>query len=122
MIVCEPTASPAGIVRVAVAGLPESVALPSTVVPSKKVTMPSLEVGIGSPLGVVTVAVNVSGCPKAGAALEGLTEIAVGALLTVSVVLLSDAGRKSVRSKPTAFGRATRRASSDPACIPPRKA
>jgi hypothetical protein len=66
------------VVRVAVAGLPESVALPSTVVPAEKVTVPSLEVGVGSTWGVVTIAVRVSLCPQTRAVLATLTEMDVG--------------------------------------------
>jgi hypothetical protein len=66
---------------VAVAELPVSVAVPSTMVPSWKVTVPSLEPGVPAPLGVVTVAVSVSLCPLSSAVLEALTEIDVGAVM-----------------------------------------
>jgi hypothetical protein len=49
------------LVEVALAGLPESVwAVPRLVVLLEKVTGPSAEVGVWSPLGVATVALNIS--------------------------------------------------------------
>ena len=54
---------------------------PSTVVPSKKKTVP-----IGVPVGEVTVAVSVSICPKTAFAIEELSVVVVGAAVTGAAV------------------------------------
>ena len=78
-IECEPTDKPA---IVNVAAPPLTVPVPKTVAPSINVTVP---VDAGRPPGVITVALNVTDCPKTLGLTELLSVVWLAALFTVCV-------------------------------------
>ena len=58
--------------------------MPSTVLPSRKVTVP-----VGTPAGEVTVAVSVTVCPKTAVAVDVLSVVVVAASATGVVLFIS---------------------------------